>query len=126
MPIAHGALHKGGSMIHRQQNEILTNAKKRYPHFKLKDWSEKTGIQLTRVFRLFHGREMTLNEYMSFHTFLNGDESYLVSKSFRDFTHICNKSLEFLPTTIIDQITLNLKYHLENYFIQHGKIKEIY
>jgi hypothetical protein len=113
-------------MIHRHQVEVLFKARQLYPNFKLKDWSEQTGIQLTRIFRIFHGKEMTLNEYMSFHDLILRGEKKPLPESLSEFSNLSKKSLELLPINLIDQINLNLKYHLENFFIIQGKFKELY
>lgn len=110
-------------MVHRFQTEILTKAKELHPTFRLKNWSEKTGIQLTRIFRIFHGKEMSLHEYMSFQAFLNTHHNLELSNSYDDFIKFSNQGLEHLPKPILDQITLNIKYHLENFFLLQGKIQ---
>jgi hypothetical protein len=117
---------QGGNMIHRYQREILLKAKELFPNYKLKDWSKHTGIQLTRIFRLFHGKEMSLSEYMAFHNYISKDKNQTFGKSFDEFSSLSQKSLEHLPSTLIEQINLNLKYHLENFFILQGKVKELY
>ena len=113
-------------MFHRQQKEILQKAKETYPQFRLKHWSEKTGIQLTRIFRLFHGKEMTLNEYMAFYSFLSKEEKSLPTDTCDEFFYLANKGLEHLPKAVLEELTLNIKYHLENYFILQGKTKTTY
>lgn len=113
-------------MVHRYQQEILIKVKGLFPHYKLKDWSSQTGIQLTRIFRLFHGKEMTLSEYMAFQNLLMRVENRPTSKSYDDFCNLSKKTLEHLPLTLIDQMNLILKYHLENFFILQGKVKESY
>ena len=113
-------------MVHRQQLDILSKAKEVYPNFRLKQWSEKTGIQLTRIFRLFHGKEMTLNEYMAFYSFLSRNENTENSDTCEEFFYLANKGLEHLPKDILDELNLNLKYHLENYFVLQGKVKTYY
>ncbi len=113
-------------MIHRQQKEILQKAKETHPKFRLKHWSEKTGIQLTRIFRLFHGKEMTLNEYMAFYSFLSMGEVANQSNVCNEFFYLANKSLEHLPKDVLEELNLNIKYHLENYFLLQGKVKNTY
>ena len=48
------------------QKSILKKYKATYPKKTLKEISEETGIQMTRVFRIFNGAEMKINEFESF------------------------------------------------------------
>ncbi len=59
----------GGNMS--LQKKILQQYRVLYPHQSLRDISKKTGIQLTRVFRLFNGAPMKLNEYEVFYEFVH-------------------------------------------------------
>lgn len=49
------------------QKKILQDYRTLYPNESLREISSKTGIQLTRVFRLFNGSSMKLAEYQTFH-----------------------------------------------------------
>lgn len=73
------------------QNELLQRFKKLYGNPTYKEVSSLTGIQMTRVFRIFNGMEMKLSEY-------------LVVKSLID---------EFLNSTSqLDQLLENCKLRL--------------
>lgn len=54
---------------------ILKLFKEAYPNAKLKDISDKTGIQITRVFRLMNGAEMKVSELESFQSLLQDPKS---------------------------------------------------
>ena len=45
------------------QETVLTKFKAAYPGLSLKEVAELTGIQVTRVFRIFNGSEMKLKEF---------------------------------------------------------------
>lgn len=49
------------------QKKILQDYRTLYPDLSLREISSRTGIQLTRVFRLFNGSPMKLCEYQVFH-----------------------------------------------------------
>lgn len=49
-----------------EQKRILEQFMKHFHHPTLRETSLMTGIQLTRVFRLFNGSEMKLEEYLIF------------------------------------------------------------
>jgi len=48
------------------QVAVLKQYKATFPQDKLKEISNRTGIQITRVFRIMNGSEMKLKEYESF------------------------------------------------------------
>lgn len=56
------------------QKSTIAEFKRVYPTITLKKASEVLGIQITRVFRLFNGHEMRLNEYEKFQKVL-GEEN---------------------------------------------------
>lgn len=45
------------------QKRIIRDFKEYYPNHTLKMISDETGIQITRVFRIFNGQEMKLKEF---------------------------------------------------------------
>jgi hypothetical protein len=53
------------------QKSIIKQYKEIYPKDKLKDISAKTGIQITRIFRILNGSEMKLKEYEVFDEIVN-------------------------------------------------------
>jgi hypothetical protein len=50
----------------KSQSEIIKNYKKAYPNDKLREVSKRTGINLTRVYRIFQGKEMSMGEFEIF------------------------------------------------------------
>ena len=52
--------------MHTLQTETLKRYRKMFKNEPLRVTSQKTGLQLTRVFRIFNGYEMKLSEYLSF------------------------------------------------------------
>lgn len=48
------------------QESILKRYREAFPDKTLKSISKETGIQMTRVFRIFNGYEMKLKEYEAF------------------------------------------------------------
>ena len=48
------------------QTIVLKQFNELYPQAKLREISEKTGIQITRVFRILNGAEMKVSELESF------------------------------------------------------------
>ena len=58
------------SIVLKQFNEL-------YPEAKLREISEKTGIQITRVFRILNGAEMKVSELESFQKATDNPRSHL-------------------------------------------------
>ena len=50
----------------RLQNNVIACYKELFPKDTLKDISTKTGIQVTRIFRILNGHDMKLPEYECF------------------------------------------------------------
>ena len=91
------------------QTMILRQYKEKFPQDKLKEISQKTGIQITRVFRLFNGAEMKVSELEKFQHIINQDllnspllklakecESHLGQSRKREIISFMNHSLAVL------------------------------
>lgn len=80
------------------QNAIIKQYKENYPNDKLKEISQKTNIQITRVFRILNGAEMKLSEYESFNhaigSHYQADELVILAK--KSLNHISKKRRESL------------------------------
>lgn len=61
-----------------------------YPHAKLKEISEQTGIQITRVFRILNGAEMKVSELERFQEATNTNKA---NQSFIDISRRCALNL---------------------------------
>lgn len=57
------------------QDHILKRYRKNFPEHTLKEISETTGLQITRVFRIFNGSEMKVSEFEAFQNALE-EKSY--------------------------------------------------
>lgn len=53
------------------QNKIIQRYRLFYPQETLREASERTGIQITRVFRLFNGKTMKVSELEAFESAIN-------------------------------------------------------
>lgn len=58
------------------QDAIILSYKEKYPTDKLRHISEKTSIQITRVFRILNGSEMKISEYEAFENCLGDAEKH--------------------------------------------------
>ena len=57
------------------QKIVLKQFHESFPHAKLKEISEKTGIQITRVFRILNGAEMKVTEMERFQEAVSGTKA---------------------------------------------------
>lgn len=73
------------------QSNILKEYRSLFPSDTLREISEKSGIQLTRIFRLLNGSPMKLAEYEVFHEIIEKvqtqDESFPAIKILREKGH---------------------------------------
>jgi hypothetical protein len=90
------------------QTTLINRYQTAYPTDTLKEISSKTGIQITRVFRLFNGSEMKISEYESFERTLEKNEThsefYQLTK--RCFSHLNQDRLEYLTTLMKHSLKL--------------------
>lgn len=76
--------------MHNLQETIIKRYHATYPSDTLKEISQKTGIQVTRVFRLFNGSEMKISEYEIFESVLVEN---LKHQEFQNLTKNCFTTL---------------------------------
>lgn len=88
----------------KMQNYVLKRYRELYPHHTLKEISDQTGIQISRVFRLFNGSEMKVSEYEAFQNFLEGNPS----NTFH-FINIARKCLEVLSPESIEKMNIEMQ-----------------
>lgn len=105
------------------QNNVLNCYKAKFPNHTLKKISQRTGIQLTRVFRLFNGHEMKLSEYEAFQMacFRESNDSL-----FSKFFELSINSVQTLSEQEIRSITHIMEDLLEVNSIKTGSLIEEY
>lgn len=72
------------------QKIVLKQFHESYPNAKLREISDKTGIQITRVFRILNGAEMKVSELESFQSISNGTQT---NHSFIELSKKCALNL---------------------------------
>lgn len=75
-----------------KQKEIIKCYRRLFPDETLKEVSHKTGIQATRVFRIFNGHEMRVSEYEIFERLIDRQVGF-ESEEFVRYARICHKIL---------------------------------
>jgi hypothetical protein len=100
------------------QNRILKEYRTLYPHHPLRETARLTGIQLTRVFRLFNGAPMKLEEYERFHQVVHGEHANsLMDGPFRRVTESLARTFDRQD---LSKITAFLERQLQWHHIIHG------
>lgn len=91
------------------QTAIIDSYKKKFPNDKLRHISEKTSIQITRVFRILNGSEMKISEYEAFQNCLSYNESHLsvIEKLKLTLSHL-NESERSLFSALLDHEIHNI------------------
>lgn len=105
------------------QNNVLNCYKAKFPDHTLKIISQRTGIQLTRVFRLFNGHEMKLSEYEAFQSACFKEYN---DNIFSKFFDLSIKSVQTLSENEIRSITNSMEDLLEVNSIKTGSLIEEY
>ena len=85
------------------QQTILNAYQKQFPSQTFQNISKQTGIQVTRIFRIFNGSEMKLGEYITFKSII--DQKRGADQKFQElFDHalmtLPNESLRELRSSL--------------------------
>ncbi|EQC49629.1 hypothetical protein [Bacteriovorax sp. DB6_IX] len=90
----------------KHQDELLNQFKKRLVDYTYKQISSQTGIQMTRVFRIFNGYEMKVSEYFALKEMLEEKNEA------KDFDHIIEKCRMQLSDSSLKEIEMVCKKKL--------------
>ncbi len=91
------------------QKRTLNEFRLAYPQKSLRETSELTGIQLTRIFRLLNGSPMKVDEYEKFKTAIA--RSFRASSPVRSLEMLFTKAIETLPERELEKIRSQI-HHL--------------
>ena len=86
------------------QNATIQAYKAVFPDDKLKNISERTSIQITRVFRILNGSEMKLTEYEAFQNAIFQDNGHL--ELFSDIKKYLNRVSQYRITLFHKKINI--------------------
>lgn len=100
------------------QQKILIEFKRSYPKDSLQKISKRTGIQITRVFRLLNGSEMKVKEYEAFQSCLNQTYSHGV------FLSTAGKCQQNLKQQKVKELLSRMHYELNKAHITSAKNQE--
>ncbi len=91
------------------QKRTLNEFRLAYPQKSLRETSELTGIQLTRIFRLLNGSPMKVEEYEKFKIAIS--KSFRVSAPINSLEKLFYKATETLPERELEKIRTQI-HHL--------------
>lgn len=90
------------------QEQLLTRFKKSYGNLRYSDIARKTGLQQTRVFRIFNGHEMKVSEYVIFKNILDVE-----TEEFRKFNELIDESKSRLSSSQLNKISCCVQREIE-------------
>lgn len=109
------------------QEKILKHYHDIFPNMKLREISEQTGIQMTRVFRILNGSEMKISEFEKFERVINnktqnGSHSQIF-KNFRNYLELLSsEKLKKLNREILNHFqALSYSNEDSSYFHKEAK-----
>lgn len=91
------------------QQQLIQRFKEQFPTWTFKQIAQKTGLNTSRVFRLFNGQEMKVSEYMAIERLL--DRSLLEQKVL-----LCSDKL---PPEQLEKISSVMERYLDSYLLTH-------
>lgn len=91
------------------QQQLVQAYRRRYPKHTFKDISYLTGINKTRIFRIFNGQEMKLSEY-------NAIDELIKKNALQKMVFRCSK---VLPEAKLEKLHSVLERHLDSYLLTH-------
>lgn len=103
------------------QKIILESYQQQFPNHTFQQISKQTGIQVTRVFRIFNGSEMKLSEYSQFKSVLEG---YRGTNS--EFLELFEHALISFPRETLDELKGYLERKYQIYNLKKSFVAESY
>ncbi len=102
------------------QSSILHRYRLAFPDEPLRETSEKTGIQLTRVFRIINGSEMKLKEFEAFeNALLNNSQAPTINQ----FMNLSKQSLECLSDKKIAYIMGQMAQAIQIHNVKNNNLR---
>ena len=100
------------------QTRIINEYRTLFPRYTLRETSAQTGIQLTRIFRIYNGAPMKLGEYEVFHSLVHGaSASTGMQGAFRRVTEVITRTFSHKD---IEKVTLMLERQLQWHELVHS------
>lgn len=101
------------------QKNLLNELKKIYPDYTLRDFSIRSQIQLTRIFRIFNGAELKVSEYNQLQSLIRRNTENSSQKQL--FLNLVEDAFTHLDQKIIHQYFNNLRMQLSFHQMLKGE-----
>lgn len=101
------------------QKNLINELKKIYPDYTLRDFSNKSQIQLTRIFRIFNGAELKVSEFNQLQFLLTNQKENNSQKQL--FLNVLEDAFNNLDHKIINQYFNNLRMQLSFHQMLKGE-----
>lgn len=85
------------------QQKTIQRYRQLFPHQPLREVSASTGIQITRVFRLFNGKIMKVGELEAFERAINN--KIAENPSYSSYSHMVDEAASILTSQELEKIT---------------------
>jgi len=99
------------------EKEVIRRYRQVFPHDTLKVISQKTGIQITRVFRIMNGKPMKVKELEIFENILNSQCGE--RKSLTEIDRLTKIAVSTLSIKDLDQIINLIERKIKNFELKH-------
>jgi hypothetical protein len=94
------------------QNKIIQRYRLFYPQETLREASERTGIQITRVFRLFNGKTMKVSELEAFESAIN--KKVAESPQYSRLNNIVEEALSIFTNEELSKVADHIERRVAN------------
>lgn len=99
------------------EKEVIRRYRQAFPQETLKVISQKTGIQITRVFRIMNGKPMKVKELEIFQKILESQTAQ--GKSFTEIERLTKMAVSTLSIKDLEQIITLIERKLKNFELKH-------
>ncbi|MFA5583405.1 MAG: hypothetical protein WDA09_04245 [Bacteriovoracaceae bacterium] len=99
------------------EKEVIRRYRQVFPHDTLKAISEKTGIQITRVFRIMNGKPMKVKELEVFENILKTQCGG--NKSSTEIDRLTKVAVSILSIKDLEQIINLIERKIKNHELKH-------
>jgi GTP cyclohydrolase FolE2 len=97
------------------QQKILRDYRKCFPHDTLKEMNQRTGIQMSRIFRIMNGLEMKVTEYENIQQAISQEK--MGKRNYHRVHTICRYLAQEENQAKLNEIFSFLDYQMELYRI---------
>ncbi len=94
------------------QQSILQQYRLHFPQESLREVSARTGIQITRVFRLFNGKTMKVGELEAFQSAIQ--QKIYSDPSTRTFARLFNDAVSKLSSEELEKVNDHIERRIQN------------